>query len=428
MSVKVENLEKNKIKLEIEVEPEVLDEGLNKSFKKNAGRFSMPGFRKGKVPRHMVERYYGVEVLYEDAIDFIFPDSYQKALEETKIEPVSSPELDIIELEKGKPFIFSATVFVKPKVTLGSYKGVEAKFKDVLITGDEIDAELKNVAERNSRMIPVEDRPAEIEDTVIIDFEGYIDGIPFEGGKGENHSLVLGSKQFIEGFEEQIVGKNVNDDFEIEVTFPEEYHSEEFQGKKATFQIYLHAIKRKELPEINDEFAQDASEFDTLAEYQDSIRKELTEKAEQKSKDDFENDVLNLVTADCEIDIPEVMIEDQFTRNYKNMEMMLAYQNMNIPQYLEMTGMTMEQFKAPLWQRAETEVRMQLVIEEIGKAEGIEPSEEDVEKELAKRAEKNRRSVDEFKASLSEERMGYIRDALRAEKTVDFIVQNAKKQ
>ena len=427
MSVKIETVEKNRIKLVIEVSPEGLEEGLAKSFKKNAGRFSIPGFRKGKAPRGLVERQYGVEVLYEDAINAICPDYYDKAIEENNIEPVDRPELDIVEMEKGKPFIFTATVFVKPEVSLGQYTGIEAHVDEVVITDDMVDEEVNRVRDRNSRLVPVEDRPAQDGDTTVINFEGFVDGVPFEGGKGEDFSLTLGSKQFIPGFEDQLCGHGTGEHVAVRLSFPEEYHAEELKGKEAVFEVDILAIKTKELPELDDEFAQDVSEFNTLEEYRADIRRDLTEKGESKAKSDFDDRVIEAVVDAAEVDLPAVMIEDQKNYNLKNLEMSLAYQGLEVAQYIQMMGISPDDFNNSFEERARKEVILQLVVEKVGKVEDIKVTEEDLEKEIEERAAKGKKTPEEYKEKLSERSLEAMKDSLKYLKTIDFICQSAKK-
>ena len=427
MSVKIETVEKNRIKLVIEVSPEGLEEGLAKSFKKNAGRFSIPGFRKGKAPRGLVERQYGVEVLYEDAINAICPEYYDKAIEENNIEPVDRPELDIVEMEKGKPFIFTATVFVKPEVTLGQYTGVEAHVDEVVVTDDMVEEEVNRVRDRNSRLVPVEDRPAQDGDTAVIDFEGFVDGVPFEGGKGADFNLTLGSKQFIPGFEDQLCGHETGEHVAVRVSFPEEYHAEELKGKEAVFEVDIQAIKVKELPELDDEFAQDVSEFNTLEEYRADIRRDLTEKGESKAKTDFDDRVIEAVVEAAEVDLPAVMIEDQKNYNLKNLEMSLAYQGLELAQYMQMMGISLDDFNSSFEERARKEVILQLVIEKVGKVEDIQVTEEDIAKEIEDRAAKGKKTPEEYKEKLSERSLEAMKDSLKYLKTIDFICQSAKK-
>ncbi|MCL2060176.1 MAG: trigger factor [Oscillospiraceae bacterium] len=427
MNVKIEEVEKNKVKIEIEVGADVLEEGLNTSYKKNAKRFTIPGFRKGRAPRSMVERYYGVEVLYEGAIDAICPDYYDKAVTENNIEPVDSPELDLVELERGKPFIFTATVVVKPEVKLGEYKGIEVPSPPVLVTEDDIEEELKKAADKNARLIPIEDRAAQAGDTLLIDYEGFIDGVPFEGGKGEGYNLEIGSNTFIPGFEDQLIGKLAGDSDKITVRFPEDYQSEELKGREAVFEVTVHSIKMKELPVIDDDFAQDASEFDTLDEYKADIRKNLTEEREDQAKREFENTLIKKIADGAEIDIPDAMIDRQTERNIKEFEMTLAYQGLDLDRYLMLTSSSRDDLENNMHERSESEVRTRLVLEQIAKEESLTDTDEDYENELRKRAEIYKKDYDEYKEQVSDDLAGYIRNKIKTEKIVAFLTENAKR-
>ena len=427
MNVKIEEVEKNKIKLEIEVGADVLEEGLNTSYKRNAKRYTIPGFRKGRAPRGMVERYYGVEVLYEGAIDAICPDYYDKAIKENNLEPVDSPELDLVELERGKPFIFSATVVVKPKVTLGIYKGVEVESKPVLVTDEDVEEVLKTAADKNARLLPVEDRPSQEGDILLIDYEGSIDGIPFEGGKREGYNLEIGAKQFIEGFEEQLIGKNAGMSVKVNVRFPDDYAGEDVKGKDAVFDVMIHSIKVKELPEIDDEFAQDVSEFDTLDEYKTDIRKHLTEEQGERLKQEFENKLAEKIAGEAEIDIPDVMIKKQTERNIREFEMTLAYQGIDLERYFALTSSSREQLEDDMHKRSEDEVRLRLTLDQVAKEENIETTDEDYENELRKRADSYKKEFEEYKNSVSDDLAGYIRSKVKTDKTIAFLTEHAKR-
>ena len=425
MNVKIEEVEKNKIKLEIEVDADVLEDGLNKSYKKNAKRFNIPGFRKGRAPRAMVERIYGVEVLYDGAIDEICPKCYEQAITENNLEPVSAPELDLVELERGKPFIFTATVVVKPKAELGKYKGVEVSLKPVLVTEDDIENELKIEADKNARLIPVEDRPAQEGDILLIDYEGFIDGAPFEGGKKEGHNLEIGSNTFIEGFEQQLIGKSSGESCKVNVKFPDDYLSEDLKSKEAEFNVTIYTIKRKELPEIDDDFANDVSEFDTLDEFKAGIRKRLTEEQEKQVKQEFKNELIKKITEDSHMDIPEIMIEKQNERNVKEFEMSLAYQGIDLERYLTLTSTSRDKFEGEIRERTVTEIRTHLVLDRIGEEEGIEVTDEDYENELRKRAESYKKEYEEYKGQVTDDLADYIRSRIKTEKIIEFLYENA---
>ncbi len=426
MQVKVENVEKNVVQLEIEVDAEKFEEGLQKSFKKNAGRFNIPGFRRGKAPRTMVEKFYGEQVLYEDAINAVCPDAYDQAVEENDLHPVDRPEIDIKQIGKGQTFIFTAKVTVKPEVELGEYKGVEVAKANALVTDEDVDKEIEKVLDKNSRLVTVEDRPVASGDTAIIDFEGFVDGVPFEGGKGEGYNLVIGSGTFIPGFEDQLIGVAAGEEKDVNVTFPEEYGSKELAGKPALFKVTVKEIKLKELPALDDEFAKDVSEFDTLEEYKADLRKKLVEKAEHKAYHENEDNVVEKVVENAAIDLPAVMVEKRVDDLVHDFEMRLRYQGMELNQYIEMMGMDMKIFREQFAKRAEQEVKTQLVIEKIGAVEGIVPSEEDTEAEIRKLAETYKQSEEDFKQHLRPDDIEYIRNNLVARKTVDFLVENAK--
>ena len=427
MDVKTEIIGANTVKLEITESVEVLEEGLNASYKKYAKRFTIPGFRKGRAPRAMVERYYGAEVLYEGAIDAICPKSYEAAIKENNIEPVDSPEIDIVEIERGKPFVFTATVVVKPEVKLGLYKGLEVPYQKALITDDDVEAELRTVADKNARLVPVEDRPVREGDTVLIDYEGFLDGTPFEGGKGENYNLEIGSHKFIAGFEEQLIGKEAGESADVEVRFPDDYGSEEMRGKEARFHVTIHAIKIKELPDFDDDFAQDFSEFDTLDEYKADIRRILTEDREAQLKNEFEGELLKRVAAEADIDIPEAMIKRQIERNIKEFEMTLAYQGIDLERYYALTSTTREDLEKNVGGRAADEVKTMLVLDKIAKEEEIEVTDEEYDDELRKRAANYKKEFEEYKGQVTDDLAEYIKSKLKTDKIIAFLAENAKR-
>lgn len=426
MNVKVENLEKNVVQLEIEVEAAKFEEGLRKSFVKNSKKFNIPGFRKGKAPRNMVERYYGVEALYEDAINAICPEEYDRAVEEQDIHPVERPEIDIKEIGKGKNLVFTAKVTVKPEVELGAYKGVEVKKIDAVVTEEDLEKELNKAAEKNARLITIEDRGVQNGDTAIIDFEGFIDETPFEGGKGTDYNLVIGSGQFIQGFEEQLIGVKTGEETEVKVTFPEDYGKQELAGKPAVFKVTVKEIKMKELPVIDDEFAKDVSEFDSLEEYREDMRKKLVESAEHRAKHETEDNVVDKVVENASVDIPPVMIEKRINSMVYDFDMRLRYQGMDLNKYLEITGMDHSAFREQFEKRAEKEVKTQLVLEKISKDESVEASEEDVQAEIVRLAGNYNQSEEEFKKHLKEDDIEYIKSGLLINKTIEYLVQNAK--
>lgn len=427
MNVKKEDVEKNVVMLEIEVEAEKFESAMQKSYVKNVKQFNITGFRKGKAPRNMITRQYGETVFYEDAINFICSDTYGDAVKESGIDPVSQPDVDVKQIGSGKNFIYTAKVTVNPEVILGKYKGVKVKKIEVDITDADIDAEIKKESEKNARIITIEDREdVRADDTAILDFEGFVDGAPFEGGKGEDYELVIGSNTFIPGFENQLIGATKGNEVDVNVTFPEDYNSEELKGKDAQFKVTVKEIKVKEYPEIDDEFAKDVSEFDTLIEYKDSIKTKLVEAAEKKAKSDTENSILNLVVDDAGIEIPQVMIEDRIDYLLKDFGMRLKYQGFDMESYLKMTNLKAEDIRKDFAGRALSDVKGRLVIEEICKVEAIEPTEEEFEEAIIKVAVQYGQKVEEFKQHLRDEDIEYIKNDSKYKKTIDFIVDNAK--
>lgn len=426
MQVKVENVGKSMVQLEIEVDAEKFEQGMQKSFQKNAGKFNIPGFRKGKAPRYMVEKFYGEQVLYEDAINVICPDEYDQAVEENDLHPVDRPEIDIKQIGRGQTFIFTAKVTVKPDVELGEYKGVEVTKAETMVTDEDIEKEIEKVLDKNSRLVTIEDRPAASGDTAIIDFEGFIDGVPFEGGKGTDHNLVIGSGTFIPGFEEQLIGVASGEEKDVNVSFPEEYGSAELAGKPALFKVTVKEIKLKELPALDDEFAKDVSEFDTLEQYKADLRQKLVEKAEHKAHHENEDNVVDKVVENASVEIPAVMVEKRIDDLVYDFSMRIRYQGMELEKYLEAMGMDMKTFREQFSKRAEQEVKSQLVIEKIGALETIVPSEEDTDAEIKKLAESYKQSEEDFRQHLRPDDIEYIRSNLVARKTVDFLVENAK--
>ncbi len=426
MNAKVENIEKNVVKLEIEVDSEKFEQGMQKAFLKNAGRFNIPGFRKGKAPRKMVERYYGEQVLYEDAINIVCPEAYDEAVEENNLNPVDRPEIDIKQIGNGENLIFTAVVTVKPEVELGEYKGIEVSKIEVNVSDEEVEKEFQKVVEKNARLVSVEDREIQLDDTAVIDFEGFIDDVAFEGGKGENFSLVIGSGQFIPGFEDQLIGAKAGSEVDVNVTFPENYGSEELSGKPALFKVKVNEVKVKELPVVDDEFAKDISEFDTLEEYKSDLKKKLTDNAEHKAKHETEEAVIDQVVENAQVDIPEVMTSKQIENLLRDFDMKLRYQGLDINKYMGMMGMDENSIREQFKDRAEKDVKVQLVLEKISKVENIVTSDEDVEAQIEKMAENYKKTAEEFKKLLKEDDIEYIKRDLVIGKTVDFLVENAK--
>ena len=423
--LKVEQREDKRMYLEIEIDSAKFEEAMDKSYRKNVKQINIPGFRKGKAPRKIIEKYYTEAVFYDDAINFAVPDAYDKAVQESGIEPVEMPEIDIVKLEKGENFVFSALVTVRPEVTLGDYKGITAE-KDVnTVTDEEVDADIKKMQENAASISTLTEGTIEMGDKVDLDFEGFVDDVAFEGGKGEHYSLVLGSNSFIPGFEEQIAGKTIGEDFDVNVTFPEEYHSEDLKGKAAVFKCKVHSVEKKNLPELDDEFAKDVSEFDTLKELREDSKAKLEKAKEAQAQRQFEDAVVDIAVDNASVEIPECMIKNQIDNQIQDISYRLQSQGMPLEQYLQYTGMTMEALREQLKETAEKAVKTQLVLAEIAKAENVEVSEEDVEAEFKKMADMYGMEVEKVK-----ELMGANLDALKADlktqKTIAVIVDAAK--
>jgi len=425
MSIKIEKTEnKNELKLEFIIEAKKFDEGMKKVYAKTAKYINIPGFRKGKAPMAIVEKHYGSEVFYEDTFNEIVPEEYERELKENNIEAVSRPNIEVKQIGKGQDLIFTAVVQIKPEVKLGKYKGIQLNKVEYNVSEEDINHELGHMQERNSRLVTVEDRPVEDGDITVIDFEGFVDGVAFEGGKAENHELTIGSKTFIPGFEDQIIGMKIEEEKDINVKFPEEYFSEELKGKDATFKVKLHGIKKKELPELNDDFAKDASEFDTLEELKASIKEKLEHENEHKAKYEMEDAAIKAVTETTEVEIPSGMIEIEIDNMIKDMETRMSYQGFNMEQYLKMMGKTMEEFKNESKPQAETSVKTRLTLEAIVKAENIEAAEEDVNKKVEEMAAMYGKTAEELKAN--EQFVTYVKDSLKNEAVIKFLLDNAK--
>lgn len=426
MSFKVEQMEeKNMVKLVIETTAEEFEAGLNTAYNKNKNKISVPGFRKGKAPRKMIEKLYGKEIFFEDAANAIIPDAYAKAAMECELEIVSQPKIDVVQLEAGKEFIFSAEVAVKPEVELGTYKGVEVAKTDVSVTDEDVDAEIKKVQEQNSRTVTVEDRAVKDGDIAVIDFEGFVDGVAFEGGKGENYPLTIGSHSFIDNFEEQLVGMNVGDEKEINVTFPEEYHAEALKGKPATFKVAVKELKEKQLPELDDDFAQDVSDFDTLAEYKEDLKKKLTERKEAEAKSKKETEVIDKIVESSKMDIPQAMIDTQVTRMAEDFAQRLQQQGLSIEQYFQYTGLTADAILAQMKPEAEKRIKNSLVLEAIAKAENIEVADEEFEGELKKMADMYKMELDKIKDFMGDAEAKQMKDDIAVQKAVELVVSAA---
>ena len=425
MTVKVEKTENNnEVKLEITVEAEKFDGAIKTVFNKNAKYFNIPGFRKGKAPYQIVEKTYGAQIFYEDAFNEIAGQAYEEALKENKIEAVSKPEIDLVQIEKGKDLIFTAVVSTKPEVTLGKYKGIEIKKVEYNVSDEDVEHELGHMAEKNARLVSVEDRPVESGDITVIDFEGFVDGKAFDGGKAENHELTIGSNTFIPGFEDQIIGMKLEEEKEINVKFPEEYFSANLAGKDAMFKVKLHEIKKKEMPEINDELAKDISEFDTIDELKKSIREKQEEQNKQRAKYETEDEVIKAVCDEAKVDIPNGMIELEIDRMAQDIETRLSYQGMKLEQYLKMMNKTMEDFRKENREQAENAVKSRLVLEAVEKDAKIEVTEEEISAKIKEMAENYGRKEEEVKDN--PELVKYVGDSLKTEKTINFLVENAK--
>ena len=426
MSLQVEKLEKNMAKLTVEVPAEQFEKALTTAFNKNKSRFNIPGFRKGKAPQAMVEKMYGVEVLYEDAINEALDATYGDAVTESGLEVVSRPEIDVVQVEKGKELIYTATVAVKPEVTLGEYKGIEVEKASAEVTDEDIEAELKKVQEQNSRLITVEDRAVEDGDQTVVDFEGFVDGTPFEGGKGEDYPLTIGSHSFIDTFEEQLIGKNIGEECEVNVTFPEEYHAKELAGKPAVFKVTVKEIKRKELPELNDEFAGEVSEFETLEEYKNDVKAKLSLTKQKEAATENENHVVDKVVENATMDIPEPMIESQVNNMVNDYARRMQSQGLSLEQYMQFTGMTIDTLKEQMKPQAVKRIQTRLVLEAIVKAENITVSDEAVEKEIADMAESYKMEVAQIKEYMGENGIEQMKEDLAVQEAVDFLVAEAK--
>ncbi len=425
MNVKVEKTDNNnEVKLEITVEAEKFDNAIKTVFNKNAKYFNIPGFRKGKAPYQIVEKTYGAQIFYEDAFNEIAGEAYEEALKEKKVEAVSRPEIDVAQIEKGKDLIFTAVVATKPEVTLGKYKGIQIKKIEYNVSDEDIEHELGHMAEKNARLVSVEDRPVENGDITIIDFEGFVDGKAFEGGKAENHELTIGSNTFIPGFEDQIIGMKPEEEKEINVKFPEKYFSENLAGKDAMFKVKLHEIKKKEMPEINDELAKDISEFDTLEELKNSIKEKQEEQNKSRAKYETEDEVIKAVCEEAKVDIPKGMIELEIDNIARDIETRLSYQGMKLEQYLKMMNKTMEDFRNENREQAERSVKSRLVLEAVGKDANIEVTDEEVSNKIKEMAENYGRKEEDVKDN--PELIKYVKDNLKVENTINFLVENAK--
>ncbi len=425
MSVKVEKTEnKNEVKLEFTVESKIFDEGMKKVFDKNSKYFNIPGFRKGKAPMSIVEKYYGDQIFYEDTFNEIVPAIYDEAIKEKKLDVVSKPNIDIVQIGKGKDLIFTAIVSTKPEVKLGKYNGIELEKVEYKVENKDIDEELKRMAERNSRMISVTDRAIEKGDTAVIDFVGTVDGKEFEGGKAQNHELELGSNTFIPGFEDQVVGMKIDEVKDVEVKFPEDYFSKELAGKSAVFKVTLHEIKKKELPEIDDEFAKDVSEFDTLKELREDINSKKVKQNEEKSKAELEEKAVKIISDDSEVDIPQGMIEVELDNMQEDMNRRLSYQGITLEQYLNMLGKKIADFRKESEEPAKNSIKYRLVLEAICKDAKIEASDDEINAKITELATAYGKKEEDLKKN--EDLINRIKETVKTDKAIDLIIKNAK--
>ena len=426
MSLQVEKMEKNMAKLTIEVSAEDLDKAMQNAYQKAKGKISIPGFRKGKAPRKMIEQMYGKGIFLEDAANALIPEHYSRALSECDLEIVSQPEIDVVQAEPGKAFIFTAEVAVKPEVTLGEYKGVEVAKAEIEVTDEEVDAEVKKEQEKNSRTITVEDRAAQMNDVVTIDFEGSVDGVPFDGGQATEYPLTLGSNTFIPGFEDQLVGAKVGDDVDVKVTFPEEYQAKELAGKEAIFKCAVKKIEAKELPELDDEFAKDVSEFETLAEYKESVKKNLTEKKENDAKRAKEDAVVDKIIENAQMDLPEAMINTQARQMLDDFARRMQSQGLSMDQYFQFTGMTADKMLEDMKPQATKRIQTRLVLEKIAEVENIQPSDEEVNEEISKMAEMYKMEADKLKEMIGEHELAQMKKDMAVQKAVTMVADAAK--
>lgn len=426
MSLQVEKLEKNMAKLTIETAAEDFNKAIQKVYQQNKGKISMPGFRKGKAPLAMIEKMYGKGVFYEDAANELIPEAYAKEIENCELDIVSRPKIDVVQIEKGKTFIFTAEVAVKPVVTLGDYMGVEVEKTPVEVTDEEIQKEIDKERENNSRMIDVDDRAVENGDIIKLDFEGFVDGVAFDGGKGENYSLTIGSGSFIPGFEEQLVGVKIGEDAEVNVTFPEDYQAAELAGKAAVFKCKVNEIKVKELPEADDDFAKDVSEFDTMDEYKEDIRKNLTKKKAAEAKTAKQNKVVAKIVENAEMDIPSAMVDEQVRQMADDFARRIQSQGLTIEQYFQFTGMTAEKLFEQMRPEAEKRIQNSLVLEAIAKAENIEISDEKMDEEIAKMAEMYKMEADKLKELMGDSEKNQMKNDLAIQEAVTLVTEAAK--
>lgn len=423
MSVQVENLEKNMAKMTIEVPAEDFEKAIQAAYVKNKNRFNVPGFRKGKVPRNLIEKMYGAGVFYEEAFNSVAPDAYDKAAEESGLKIVSRPEINVVSMGAGQPVVFTAEVAVKPEVTLGEYKGLEAEKAKTRVTKDEVLAEIKKEQEKNATQVVV-DRPIEKDDIAIIDFEGFVDGVAFDGGKGEGFPLTIGSGQFIPGFEDQLIGAKTGDDVEVNVTFPTPYQAKELEGKDAVFKVKIQEVKAKEYPELDDEFASEVSEFETLEEYKDDVKKKISERKKAEAKRKKEDALVEKAVENAEMEIPAAMVRTQAENMMEDFRMRIQQQGMSLAQYMQFTGMNQAKMMAEMSEQAQKRISTRLVLEAIARAENITATDEEIDKEIEEMAKAYNMEADRMRSYLGEMEKKQMAEDIAVQKAVDFLVEN----
>lgn len=426
MSLKVENLEKNMAKLTIEVPVEKVTEAIKSAYNKQKSKISLPGFRKGKAPQALLEKEYGAGLFYEDAVNIMIPDAYAAEVEESKLEVVSQPKIDVVQIEKNKPFIFTAEVALKPEVTLGEYKGIEVEKSEIVVSDEDIAAELKKDQEKNARTVKVEDRPVQMDDQITLDFDGSVDGTPFEGGKAEDYPLTIGSHSFIDTFEDQLVGKNIGEEAEVNVTFPEDYQEKSLAGKPAVFKVKVKTISTKELPEVDDDFAKDVSEFENLEDYKKDIAERLKVKKEDEAKRKKEDTVIDKIIENAKMDIPDAMLEQQISQMLQEYSQQLSYQGLSLEQYMKFTGTTPDVLKEQLKPQALKRIQSRLVLEAIVDAEKFEASEDEYNAEIKKMTEAYQMDEEKLKGMIGDHEKESISLDIAVQKAVDFVTENAK--
>lgn len=428
MNVQVEDLGKNMVKLTVEVETETVDAAIKSAYNKQKNKIAIPGFRKGKVPQAMIEKMYGAEIFYEDAVNIMLQTQYPAAVDESGVDIVSRPSIDVTQIEKGKPFIFTAEVAKRPEVTLGKYNGVTVTKIDTSVTDEEVDTEIETQRNANARTVTITDRAVKEGDTAVIDFEGFVDGVAFEGGKGENHPLEIGSHSFIDTFEDQLVGKNTGDEVEVNVTFPEQYQAQELAGKPATFKVKINEIRAKELPELNDEFVQDVSEFDTMAEYREDVKKKLQERKENAAKGTKEDEAIQKIIDKSKMEIPDAMIDMQAENMIEEFAQRISAQGMSFEQYLQFSGMTVDKLKEQVRPEAVQRIQSSLVLEQIAKEENIVASDEDVDAEVEKMAAMYGMKAEDLKSYMGDSEKESMKRDIAVKKAVEFVMANVKER